>query len=222
MALRREARRLAAGDGVRPATLLQADAGQAQRVLRHGDVARGLELTRHGERALPRQTRQRHEQAGDVLRGHVARQFVSTGPQLPGSVQQRTVAPDGHTVRREHRVERRQRPLRQTPLHAEGHVRAERAHDRQQKAQCRAALAAEKVGVRGHFPGNGDDAERARAIVRDVRAEGAQAARRGSDVGRDAVALQRHGLRAERGTDEQAVRLRFRGRDAHAARARPG
>ena len=98
----------------------------------------------------------------------------------------------------------------------------ERAHDRQQKAQRRAALAAEKVGVRGHFPGNGDDAERARAVVRDVRAEGAQAARRGSDVGRDAVALQRHGLRAERGADEQAVRLRFRGRDAHAARARPG
>ena len=70
------ARRLAAGDGVRPAALLQADAGQAQRVLRHGDVARGLEPARHGERALPRQARQRHEQAGDVLRGHVARQFV--------------------------------------------------------------------------------------------------------------------------------------------------
>ena len=222
MALRREARRLAAGDGVRPAALLQADAGQAQRVLRHGDVARGLELTRHGERALPRQTRQRHEQAGDVLRGHVARQFVSTGPQLPGNVQQRTVAPDGHAVRREHRVERRQRPLRQAPLHVEGHVRTERAHDRQQEAQRRAALTAQHVGVRGHFPGNGDDAERARSVVRDVRAEGAQAARRGSDVGRDAVALQRHGLRAERGADEQAVRLRFGSRDAHAARARPG
>ena len=105
MALRREARRLAAGDGVRPLLLFQADAGQAQRVLRHGDVARGLEPARHGERTLPRQARQRHEQAGDVLRGHVARQRVGTGPQPAAGVQQRAVAPDGHAVRREHRVE---------------------------------------------------------------------------------------------------------------------
>ena len=58
-----------------------------------------------------------------------------------------------------------------------------------------------------HFPGNGDDAQRARAVVRDVRTEGAQAAHRGGNVGRDAVTLQRHRLRAERGADEQAVRL---------------
>ena len=63
-ALCRELRRLPAGDGIRPRVFLQADAGQAQRVLRHGDVARGFEPARHGERALPRQTRQRHEQAG--------------------------------------------------------------------------------------------------------------------------------------------------------------
>ena len=105
MAPGREARRLAAGDGVRPLPLLQADAGQAQRVLRHGDVARGLEPARHGERALPRQARQRHEQAGDVLRGHVARQRIGTGPQPAAGVQQRAGAPDGHAVRREHRVE---------------------------------------------------------------------------------------------------------------------
>ena len=110
-------------------------------------------------------------------------------------------------MRREHRVERRERALRQPPFHVEGHVRAERPRDRQQKAQRRAALAAEKIGVLRHFPGNGDDAQRARAVVRDVRAEGAQAAHRGSDIGRDAVTPQRHRLRAERGADEQAVRL---------------
>ena len=124
-------------------------------------------------------------------------------------MQQRTVAPEGHAVRREHRVEWGQRPLRQPPLHVKGHVRAERPRDRQQKAQRRAALAAEEIGVLRHFPGNGDDTQRASAVVRDVRAESAQAAHRGGDVGRDAVTPQRHRLRAERGADEQAVRLRF-------------
>ena len=112
-------------------------------------------------------------------------------------------------MRREHRIERRERALRQPPLHMKGHVRAERPRNRQQKAQRRAALTAEEIGVLRHFPGNGDDVQRARAVVRDVRTEGAQAAHRGGNVGRDAVTPQRHRLRAERGADEQAVRLRF-------------
>ena len=112
-------------------------------------------------------------------------------------------------MRREHRVEWGQRALRQPPLHVKDHVCAERPRDRQQNTQRRAALTAEEIGVLRHFPGNGDDTQRARAVVRDVRAEGAQAAHRGGNVGRDAVTPQRHRLRAERGTDEQAVRLRF-------------
>ena len=110
-------------------------------------------------------------------------------------------------MRREHRVEWGQRALRQTPLHVKGRVRAERPRDRQQKAQRRAALTAKEIGVLRHFPGNGDDVQRACAVVRDIRAEGAQAAHRGGNVGRDAVTLQCHRLRAERGADEQAVRL---------------
>ena len=186
---------------------MQADAGQAQRILRHGDVARGFESAGHGEGALPRQTRQRHEQAGDVLRGHVARQCIIPGTKLPADVKQRTVAPEGHAVRCKHRVEWGQRALRQPPLQVKGHVRAECPRDRQQKAQRRAALAAKKISVLRHFPGNGDDVQRARTVARDVRAEGAQAAHRGGDIGRDAVTPQRHRLRAERGADEQAVRL---------------
>ncbi len=64
-----------------------AGAGRFPIIRRHRKQVQNR-AARHGERALPRQTRQRHEQAGDVLRGHVARQHIVPGAKLPAGVQQ--------------------------------------------------------------------------------------------------------------------------------------
>ena len=54
-------------------------------------------------------------------------------------------------------------------------------------------------------------------LLRDVRAERAKARGRGKNVGVQPVAADRYRRFAERGTDEQAVRLRFGSRDTHRA-----
>ena len=139
---RRQAELLSAEDGVRTAIFREFDFRQPQRVLRHRDIGRGLKRACHRQGALPREVWQRHEQARDVLRGHVARDLIVARFQPTAAQKQVTVFRKCHAVRRQNTIQRGERALGQPSFAVEHRLRAERADDGQQEAQRRPALAA--------------------------------------------------------------------------------
>ena len=162
------------------------NAREAQRVQRHIDIARRLQLPGDVQCAAARKTRQRHQQAGDVLRRNAAGKRISSALELPPHIQERAFPPERHTVRRKLRVQRCKRALREPPLHTEHSLRAQRAADWQQEAQRGAALSAEKRSFSGHASPHGYDLQKS-VRAGYLRAQRAQTADRRVNVLRTSV-----------------------------------
>ena len=170
------------------------------------------------DRAVSGKRRQRKEQRGDILRGNVPGKRICPRRELSGAKELSALGPERHAAADKLTQKRFERALRQPSFPQEHRVRAECANDREQKTERRSALAAGQnaEAVRHCF----DRFNMQRAILlRDVRAESTKARGRGKNVGVQPVAADRYRLLAERGADEQAVRLRFGSRDSHRAGA---
>lgn len=84
------------------------------------------------------------QEARDILRRHIPRNFERFTGQFPAASEQISRFFDLHAVFAEDRPQRLQRPLRQSSLHVKHRVRAKDANNRKQKAQRRAAFSAEQ------------------------------------------------------------------------------
>ena len=127
---------LSAGDGIVPAGFFEVDARHAEHLLRHRDVGRGLHIAGHPQHRIGRHSRQRRQQARDILRRDIPRNFEQFPGQFPAANEQIARFFDFHAVFAEDRPQRLQWPLRQSPLHVEHRVRAKDANDREQEPQC--------------------------------------------------------------------------------------
>ena len=80
-------------------------------------------MTGDGEAAGLVQQRQRHQQAGDVLGGHIPRQGKGAGTELAAAEKQGPFLTHGHAVGSEYLIQRIKGPLGQAALHVEHGLR---------------------------------------------------------------------------------------------------
>jgi len=83
---------LAAGNAVAAVVLIKLYAGELQSVLGHGYIGLGLKLAGDGQAAVALNKGQSHEQAGNVLGGHVAGERILAGSKLSGAIQLLAIA----------------------------------------------------------------------------------------------------------------------------------
>ena len=167
-----------------------ADARHAEHLLRHRDIRRRLHIARHPQRTAARQQRQRRQEARDILRRHIPRNFERFTGQFPAANEQIARFFDFHAVFAEDRPQRLQRPLRQSSLHVKHRVRAEDTNNRKQEAQRRAAFSAEQRTFRVRNRSDRRDAPAAAAKLRDLRAERPQTDNGCANVVRKPVKMQ--------------------------------
>ena len=187
-------------------------------VFRHGDIALALPHAGDRERAVSGKRRQRKEQRGDILRGNVPGKRICPRRELSGAKELSALGPERHAAADKLAQKRFERTLRQPPFAQEHRVCAERPGDREQKTERRSALAARKDTKTVRRASDRLNTQRA-VLFGDLRAESAKARDRGENVGVQPVTAYRYRLLAERGAEEQAMRLRFGSRDSHRAGA---
>ena len=183
------------------------------------DVGTRLDRLRHADLTCAADQRRGEQDARDVLRGDVAGKLEHARCELAGNRERKgAVRIDGGAVRAERGDERSERTFREP-----GGAGEARASDRcchgKEESQRRPGLTAIE-DPRGIVPAlEGFDRE-ARAIADDPRPERFEAADRGIDIVGRCGADDARGRIGERGADEGAVSLGFRGDGADGARQR--